>query len=418
VPSDPRFGTEDLSWEQPQPGAGQLQDVSYPDQQSTNPVGSHPLAVFLPPGYDPNRSTPYPTLYLSHGAGGNEVDWSTQGAANSILVNLMEEHKVQPMVIVMTDFNNLGTCTGQDVSCYQTDINDYVVPYVQTHYDVSKSPSDMAFGGLSAGGERANYLLFNDTDEFGYMASWSIGSGGAPATTSSLWSNPDLKTRLGLVIGGGLYDSITQGTIASYEANLTSFGIPFTDDQIVGGHEWYTWRQLLYDYLTKVAFRTTTTSVTVGATGSGGGQGGWARGHEVKTEWSGGSGSGGYGRGQYGGGNGNCHGGQGGQAGSGPGHGGQGGGWGTGWGTGGGSSQGTSVSATVTPATTETTAPTGTVQFSVNGQPSGQPVQVVNGVAQTTIQNLSAGASITAAYSGDSFYNASTSAAASQTSSS
>ena len=28
----------------------------------------------LPPGYNPHRRTPYPTLYLSHGGGGNEVD--------------------------------------------------------------------------------------------------------------------------------------------------------------------------------------------------------------------------------------------------------------------------------------------------------------------------------------------------------
>jgi hypothetical protein len=384
VPSDPRFGTPDLSWQQPHPGAGQLLDVSYPDPQSTSPVGSHPLAVFLPPGYDPHRSTPYPTLYLSHGAGGNEVDWSTQGAANSILVNLMAEGKVQPMVMVMTNFNDLGSCGIFDASCYRTDLADNVVPFVQSHFDVSPSPADRAFGGLSAGGLRGNDLLFNDTDLFGYYGIWSIGDLGAPAPSDPLWTNPDLRTRLGIQMGGGIYDSITEttGDLPGYEAALRAAGIPFTDDQIAGGHEWYTWRQLLYDYLTRVAFRTTTTSVAIASPSHG------------DHRWS---------HGRRGGGDGN--------------------GWGGGSGYGGGSGHGggeggygqLTVTATVTPATTEEAAPTGTVQFSVDGHPVGSPVPVQDGTAQAMLPGLTAADSVTAAYSGDSYYNPSTSTAATLT---
>jgi len=264
VPSDPRFGTPDLSWQAPnRRHHGTLEDVSYPDPQSTNPVGSHPLAVYLPPGYNAHRRVRYPTLYLSHGGGGNEVDWSTQGAAGNILDNLIARHQVQPMVVVMTNFNNLGTCTGQDVSCYATDVREYVIPFVESHYNVSTKAGDRAFAGLSAGGRRANYLLFHETTLFGYFASWSIGTGGAPAPTDPLWQNPALRTRLGIHIGGGIYDSITIPGIDTYEAQLTAAGIPFTDDRIAGGHEWYTWRQNLYDFLTTMAFRHTTTSLQV-----------------------------------------------------------------------------------------------------------------------------------------------------------
>src|SRR5260221_9043349 len=71
VPSDPPFGTADLSWQAPSPVPGTLTDVSYPDPQSTSPAGSHPLAVYTPPGYNPKRRLPYPTLYLSHVSCGN-----------------------------------------------------------------------------------------------------------------------------------------------------------------------------------------------------------------------------------------------------------------------------------------------------------------------------------------------------------
>jgi hypothetical protein len=42
--------------------------------------------------------------------------------------------------------------------------------------------------------------------------------------------------------------------------------VPFIDDTIDGGHEWYTWRKLLHDYAAGVAFRTTKTAVTISGT--------------------------------------------------------------------------------------------------------------------------------------------------------
>ena len=35
--------------------------------------------VYAPPGYDTNRETRYPVLYLQHGAGEDERGWSNQG---------------------------------------------------------------------------------------------------------------------------------------------------------------------------------------------------------------------------------------------------------------------------------------------------------------------------------------------------
>ena len=61
------------------------------------------LAIYTPHGYDPHRSTLYPTLYLSPGSGLNEVDWSTQGDAANILDNLIDKHQIKPLVVVMTN---------------------------------------------------------------------------------------------------------------------------------------------------------------------------------------------------------------------------------------------------------------------------------------------------------------------------
>jgi enterochelin esterase-like enzyme len=77
---------------------------------------------------------------------------------------------------------------------------------------------------------------------------------GAPATTSPLWQNPDLRTRLGIQLGGGEFDSLTIPGVTNYAASFAANGIPFSTDLVIGGHEWYTWRQLLYNFLTTVAF--------------------------------------------------------------------------------------------------------------------------------------------------------------------
>ncbi len=340
VPSDPRFGTPNMSWEAPNRRVhGSLFDVSYADPQSTNPVGSHPLAIYLPPGYNPHRRTPYPTLYLSHGGGGNEVDWTTQGVANRIIDNLIAARMVQPMVIVMTDFNNLGSCSLFEGSCYATDVSNYVIPYVNAHYNVSQNPNDRAFAGLSLGGLMANYLLFNDTTLFGYFGSWSIADLGAPATTSSQWQNPALKTRLGIELGGGNFDELTIPELNSYEADFTAAGIPFTDARLDAGHEWYTWRQLLYDYATTVAFRHTTTTVQVAG-------GRW---HGDRP----------------------------------------------------------AAIATVAGDTTEPVPPDGTVQFYIDGQRVGRPERLDRGHAFLPL--FGAQGSVTAVYSGDTYYNTSTS---------
>jgi len=168
---------------------------------------------------------------------------------------------MQPAVVVSTNFNGLPNGNPG----YQNDVLNRVIPFVEGSFNVSHNAADRAFGGLSAGGSRANQLIFNATTAFGYFATWSIGTGGAPADGSPLYANPDLKKLLGLVVGGGRFDSITVSK-ATLEARLTANGVPFIDDTIDGGHEWYTWRKLLHDYAAGVAFRTTKTAVTTSGT--------------------------------------------------------------------------------------------------------------------------------------------------------
>ena len=59
------------------------------------------IFVYTPPGYDTDRDTRYPVLYLQHGGGEDETGWPKQGRVAFIMDNLIAERKARPMLVVM-----------------------------------------------------------------------------------------------------------------------------------------------------------------------------------------------------------------------------------------------------------------------------------------------------------------------------
>ncbi|WP_261339223.1 alpha/beta hydrolase-fold protein, partial [Singulisphaera acidiphila] len=59
------------------------------------------IFVYTPPGYDNDRETRYPVLYLQHGGGEDETGWPRQGRMSFVLDNLIAEKKAKPMIVVM-----------------------------------------------------------------------------------------------------------------------------------------------------------------------------------------------------------------------------------------------------------------------------------------------------------------------------
>src|SRR4051794_17721597 len=258
VPSDPAFKTDDNSWQAPAAAGqrGAISSILYPSPLSTTPGGNHYASIYLPPGYDANRATPYPLYVLTHGGGGNEIDWSTQGAMGPIVDNLINTGKIQPAVIVMP---NNGGYTGAG---FPSDVPNALLPYVQSHYNVSKLPSGEAISGLSGGAASVNSILFGNTTAFGYYGIWSVPSN-VPGAGDPAYANPALKQLLGLEVVVGIQDiGANAGPFtAAMQQRLTAAAIPYRNFKIDGGHNWAYWRQILRDYLTQVAFRATTTSV-------------------------------------------------------------------------------------------------------------------------------------------------------------
>src|SRR3954471_13292643 len=189
---------------------------------------------------------------------------TTQGVMQHIVDNLVNAGAIQPSVIVMTNANGIS---GGNVG-YGADLRDSVFPYMESHYNVNKTPSGRAYAGLSAGGNRGNALLASYTSLLGYYGIWSCCNvaGAIRPVGDPFYANPDLKKLLGLQIAIGLQDPVR--SFANTEmAGLTAAGAPFAPHFASGGHEWSFWRPALRNFLTSFAFRTTETSVTPTAGG-------------------------------------------------------------------------------------------------------------------------------------------------------
>ncbi|MEU6148089.1 alpha/beta hydrolase-fold protein [Streptomyces sp. NPDC047081] len=271
VPSDRAYGTADLSYTADAPAGrrGKLAEVTYPTANST--TGTNRLAVYTPPGYNPKRSTPYPVFVLSHGGGENEIAWTTRGRLQQIVDNLIAAGRMQPAVVVMP--NGSGISMGS----YTTEITGTVLQYVEQHYDVGTDAADRAFAGTSAYGTQANNFLFKDTTAFGYYGVWSPASGAPAVTVTGSGNTPiddaykgaDLKKLLGVHLAIGQEDlggNAPMMTATTEREGLINAGVPFTYYSVGGGHTWAFWQQTLYDFLTRVGFRATSTAMTAGST--------------------------------------------------------------------------------------------------------------------------------------------------------
>jgi enterochelin esterase-like enzyme len=56
------------------------------------------IRVYTPPGYSANRK--YPVIYLLHGLGWNDLEWTEVRHAEVVIDNLLADGKIQPMIMV------------------------------------------------------------------------------------------------------------------------------------------------------------------------------------------------------------------------------------------------------------------------------------------------------------------------------
>jgi enterochelin esterase-like enzyme len=155
---------------------GNVQQILFPSK-STNT--SRRAFVYTPPGYEKNKSTRYPVLYLQHGWGEDETAWSNQGRANLIMDNMIAEGKVKPFIIVMTygmtNEIKWGGLRNFDIKPFQTVLVDELIPFVDANFRTIADQANRAMGGLSMGGMETRTITMNRPEVFSHYALLSGG---------------------------------------------------------------------------------------------------------------------------------------------------------------------------------------------------------------------------------------------------
>jgi enterochelin esterase-like enzyme len=253
VPTDSAYDTTDVTSLAPAAEQGKWTRITYNSPASTEPVGLHNASVYVPPGYDETRSVPYPTLYLSHGGGGNETEWSMSGAAGRIVDNAIAAGTMQPTVIVATNFYGLDGEAG-----YVADVRDNLIPAIEGDFNVSTEPSARALAGLSLGSQRTQGMMETEPTLFDSYAAWS---GGRFEDELVSWTDTQVDGMKaipgGIVIGSGKQDFLAHANTEVQQQRLSDAGIQFSEFDAPGGHTWQYWRDALAQYISTVAFRTT-----------------------------------------------------------------------------------------------------------------------------------------------------------------
>jgi enterochelin esterase family protein len=183
------------------PRVDQVQDVphgsinihTYPSTVSRTQRG---LYVYVPAEYYTQPTKRYPVLYLWHGGGGAEQEWSRTGRAGVILDNLIAQKKAVPMIIVMP--NNTPDTPASGVIPNATPMNpsgeipdnypllrrevvEDIIPYVAKYYRTIENRENRAIAGLSGGAGTTMMVGIGHLDTFAWIAEFSAGIfGGNP----------------------------------------------------------------------------------------------------------------------------------------------------------------------------------------------------------------------------------------------
>lgn len=235
---------------------GKLEMIAY----DSKTVGTRrKLNVYTPPGY--SAAHKYPVLYLLHGIGGDETEWARYARPEVLLDNLIADGKAVPMIIVMPngraqkDDRPVGDIFAHRPAfkVFERDLLDDIIPTIESRYRVAADREHRALAGLSMGGGQTMNFGFAHLDLFAWLGAFSA----APNTRKSadLLSDPTAAKQLKLLwLSCGKRDGLIHIT-QDLHACLQSKGVPHVYHITDHAHDAPEWRQALYWFVQKLAFR-------------------------------------------------------------------------------------------------------------------------------------------------------------------
>jgi enterochelin esterase-like enzyme len=152
--------------------------------------------VYLPPGYMSDKK--YPVLYLLHGVGGNEYEWTGYVKAHAIVDNLIASGHAVPMIVVLPNGRAMADdrppanpFTPENIKAFagfERDLLDSLIPAVQAKYSTLTDREHRALAGLSMGGGQTLNFGLGHLDTFAWLGAFSSAPNTKPP--AELLPNP------------------------------------------------------------------------------------------------------------------------------------------------------------------------------------------------------------------------------------
>jgi enterochelin esterase-like enzyme len=229
---------------------GKLEMVEY----DSKTVGVKRKAqVYTPPGYSADER--YPVLYLLHGIGGDEREWTRGGSANVILDNLYADKKLVPMIVVLPNGRASKDLTARSpfnrqspaFAAFERDLLDDLIPFIEKTYSVKADRESRALAGLSMGGGQSLNFGLSHIDTFAWVGGFSSAPNTRPA--GELLKDPDeaAKQLKLLWISCGDRDNLLRVSQRFHDA-LEEKNVPHVWHVHSGGHDFRVWKTDLYHF--------------------------------------------------------------------------------------------------------------------------------------------------------------------------
>ena len=223
---------------------GQLEYIHY---YSKSLGATNQAIVYLPPKYKEDKDKKYPVFYLISGTTDTEEVYYKVGRVNYILDNLLAEGKAEEMIVVLPYGNptkllpaqpNMGGMGGMFRDVFSLDLNEDLMPYVESHYRTINDADHRAIGGFSRGGNQGLANGLSHLDKFAYLCSYSSFTS---TTLPNVYDNAaDTNSKIRLFWLGVGTDDFLYGNARDYMEFLDKKGSrivkEFTHDKF--GHTW------------------------------------------------------------------------------------------------------------------------------------------------------------------------------------
>jgi Enterochelin esterase and related enzymes len=233
------------------------------------------MNVYTPAGYEANKKTKYPVLYLLHGSGGDEDEWKNFGRACQIIDNLIAQGKAVPMIVVMPNGHvGMNAAPGESdwgyykpyhvkdaPGAFESSFMD-IVNFIDKEYRTFPDKNHRAIAGLSMGGGHTYTISMNYPDKFGYVGLFSAGIGfrsnmdesqvpdiykNQEEKMAKQFANPPVLYWIGIGNADFLYKNVT-----ALREKMDSKGYKYEYMETDGGHVWKNWRIYLSVFAPKL----------------------------------------------------------------------------------------------------------------------------------------------------------------------